>query len=571
MSAPLSTPAELESDVAADPRRHGAVVAGDDLDLDPELGQLGDRRPGVGLRRVGEGEEPDQLAGRARPAGADRVGAVGGAGGHGDDPRALGEQPLEHAGGARRALGAAGEHRLGRALGDQQRAAAGRRRRPHDTSCRSWSKGRMPEPPVGVGSVGGRTRRRVWRRPQRLDPARCRPPGPASVRVASLHTRPSRSGSADGSPAASRAWSKVIAPSVSVPVLSVKSTWMLPRSSIVTSRLTSTFRRASSRDPAARLTLTMAGSSWGVMPIAIASENSSASMSGRASATLITKMETVSTAGHPYQQLGEILQPDLEGGVGRRRSQPDGDLAERRGRPRRDDHGARRALVHDVPMKAHDRPDRPASRCRAIGSLDFAAGIDSPVSTASSHSSCAVSSRRTSAGTTSPMPSEMTSPGHEVANVDRALARHPARPPPRGGCCACSAATARSDRYSLTNPSPTLSTTIAAMIAASVGSPVTPETGRRGDQQDQQRIAQLADEHAERRHPVGQQHVVAEPPQPLRGLRPGQPVVGRPEQLQHLGRREPGCAGQVERAGRRPCGQGVVDVGHAGQCSAIAA
>jgi hypothetical protein len=31
-------------------------------------------------------------------------------------------------------------------------------------------------------------------------------------------------------------------------------------------------------------------------------------------------------------------------------------------------------------------------------------------------------------------------------------------------------------RYSLKNPRPTLSTTIAAMIAASVGSPVRPET-----------------------------------------------------------------------------------------------
>ena len=50
---------------------------------------------------------------------------------------------------------------------------------------------------------------------------------------------------------------------------------------MVTSRLTSTRRRASSRDPVDRLTLTIAGSSWGVMPMAIARENSSASSSGR--------------------------------------------------------------------------------------------------------------------------------------------------------------------------------------------------------------------------------------------------------------------------------------------------
>ncbi len=87
-----------------------------------------------------------------------------------------------------------------------------------------------------------------------------------------------------------------MAPSVRVPVLSVKSTWMLPRSSIVTSRFTSTRRSARRREPVDRLTLTMAGSSWGVIPIAIASENSSASRMGREKATLMTKIEMVSRA-----------------------------------------------------------------------------------------------------------------------------------------------------------------------------------------------------------------------------------------------------------------------------------
>ena len=49
---------------------------------------------------------------------------------------------------------------------------------------------------------------------------------------------------------------------------------------MVTSRFTSTLRCASAREPVDRLTLTIAGSSCGVIPIAIASENSSASMSG---------------------------------------------------------------------------------------------------------------------------------------------------------------------------------------------------------------------------------------------------------------------------------------------------
>ena len=69
-------------------------------------------------------------------------------------------------------------------------------------------------------------------------------------------------------------------PSVSVPVLSVNSSVMLPRSSMLTSRFTSTLRRASRREPVERLTVTIAGSSCGVSPIAIASENSSASMNG---------------------------------------------------------------------------------------------------------------------------------------------------------------------------------------------------------------------------------------------------------------------------------------------------
>ena len=46
-----------------------------------------------------------------------------------------------------------------------------------------------------------------------------------------------------------------------------------------------------------------------------------------------------------------------------------------------------------------------------VGTGDFGAGIDSPVSTASSHSNRVVSSSRMSAGTTFPMPSVTTSPG----------------------------------------------------------------------------------------------------------------------------------------------------------------
>ena len=121
------------------------------------------------------------------------------------------------------------------------------------------------------------------------------PTGPAAVVVVSLQSKPYRSVVALAAPAAlSDSWN-VIAPSVRVPVLSVNNTSMLPRSSIVTSRFTSTRFRASLRDPLARLTETIAGSSCGVMPMAIASENRSASIRGRESATLMTKIETQRT------------------------------------------------------------------------------------------------------------------------------------------------------------------------------------------------------------------------------------------------------------------------------------
>ena len=62
-----------------------------------------------------------------------------------------------------------------------------------------------------------------------------------------------------------------------------------------TNRLTSTFFAARRRDPVARLVETTAGSSCGVMPTATASENRTASMTGRPNATLTTKIVALST------------------------------------------------------------------------------------------------------------------------------------------------------------------------------------------------------------------------------------------------------------------------------------
>ena len=82
---------------------------------------------------------------------------------------------------------------------------------------------------------------------------------PAAVDVGGQQARPQHgvgvpAGRVDGG-------DRLMRPSVRVPVLSVTSTSMSPRSSMQTSRLTSTLRRASRRDPVARLVLTTAGKS----------------------------------------------------------------------------------------------------------------------------------------------------------------------------------------------------------------------------------------------------------------------------------------------------------------------
>ncbi len=70
-----------------------------------------------------------------------------------------------------------------------------------------------------------------------------------SSTVASLQSKPSRNTSSSGLPVGSTARTKLMWPSVSVPVLSVRRISMSPRSSMHTRRLTSTPCRARRRDP----------------------------------------------------------------------------------------------------------------------------------------------------------------------------------------------------------------------------------------------------------------------------------------------------------------------------------
>ena len=70
-------------------------------------------------------------------------------------------------------------------------------------------------------------------------------------------------------------------PSVSVPVLSAQSTFMLPKFSIEARRFTITFRDAIRFAPWARLMAMIAGSSWGVSQTARATANRNDSNTGR--------------------------------------------------------------------------------------------------------------------------------------------------------------------------------------------------------------------------------------------------------------------------------------------------
>jgi len=119
-----------------------------------------------------------------------------------------------------------------------------------------------------------------------------------------------------------------------------------------------------------------------------------------------------------------------------------------------------------VPINAHAPKAASAPRTHAA---TLSAGIDSPVSIASSQASPCAVKRRRSAGTISPTASVTTSPGtNSDASISHAIPSRCARAMCR--TCARRSAIARTERYSLTKPRPTLSTTIARMITASVRS-----------------------------------------------------------------------------------------------------
>ena len=143
-----------------------------------------------------------------------------------------------------------------------------------------------------------------------------------------------------------------------VPVLSVNSDVDVAEVLDADEPLDEDLAAASRREPAARLVDTIAGSSCGVMPTAMASENSSASMSGRCSSEVDDEDRRRQRAGDVDQQHREVAQarPGTPSRAracpGRRRS----DRTRCAGRSRRRRRGPT-AGVHD---RAHERAARSA-------------------------------------------------------------------------------------------------------------------------------------------------------------------------------------------------------------------
>ena len=89
-----------------------------------------------------------------------------------------------------------------------------------------------------------------------------------------------------------------------------------------------------------------------MIPIAIASENSSASISGREKRDVDDEDRDREDAGDLHEQLREAAQADLEGRLGLPLGESGRDLPEGRRLAGRDDDAATGALVHD---RAHER------------------------------------------------------------------------------------------------------------------------------------------------------------------------------------------------------------------------
>ena len=225
----------------ADLRGDRRVVAGDDLDGDAEVGEARQRRGGVGLGGSRKTRKPAQLRSRSSAAVSVR-GAAARAGSATATTRLPAANSASSAAwaaagtSAQRASTASGAPLVTSVRPPSGVARPGRRpsavRGRTAAAPGAGSASRLAAPPA-AGRVPQRGVQRVAAdRPCRR--RRWRPRWPAAERsgVVGGARRPGRA-----------ARMKLIRPSVRVPVLSVNSTSMSPRSSMQTSRLTSTLRR----------------------------------------------------------------------------------------------------------------------------------------------------------------------------------------------------------------------------------------------------------------------------------------------------------------------------------------
>ena len=127
--------------------------------------------------------------------------------------------------------------------------------------------------------------------------------------------------------------SATIVPSVSVPVLSVHRTSMLPRFSMASSRRTMTPRFAIARAPADKRHADDRRQQLGDSPTASATAKSSDSIDRPAEQHVDGQHEQHDDDHHPDQQIAELAHAPRELGFRRARLEPRGDGAERRARP----------------------------------------------------------------------------------------------------------------------------------------------------------------------------------------------------------------------------------------------
>ena len=115
-------------------------------------------------------------------------------------------------------------------------------------------------------------------------------------------------------PSGARLRARAIRASVSVPVLSVQSTSIAPRSWMAASRFTTTLRAAMRIAPRESVTVVTIGSSSGVRPTASATANRSEFQRRPAEDELDASTTSTRTSGQPQDQQAEAVQPALEGG-----------------------------------------------------------------------------------------------------------------------------------------------------------------------------------------------------------------------------------------------------------------